>query len=342
MGPRLFISYRSADGMDKATALARDLGRAFGDDAVFLDKDDLAGGSAWRQEIGRTLRQRPVLLLLLTPGVLEARAADGTLRIADPADPVRREVEAALAAKAHLIPVLCDGLQAPPDAAALPPPFHRLGELTWRKLRAYDWKADVERLVADLRGLGLTADAAPAPAASVAAAAAPTRRLAVAATAVLLLVAAGAALWWPPTQAPPPTPAEAIAGRWAATLWQGERTVVVLRPVPQGLALASEPIAIAARPDWAEYRRFWRERFHAELDAVMYRGEGRVQADPGQPIAVDIAIQVQPVAAGSEPVDGGNLSATLSADGRQLSGTLWLNGAQASQPARLVREDPRP
>ncbi len=46
MSARIFISYRTADGVDKATALARDLGVVFGDEAVFLDKDDLRGGSA--------------------------------------------------------------------------------------------------------------------------------------------------------------------------------------------------------------------------------------------------------------------------------------------------------
>ena len=106
MAARLFISYRTSDGADKATALARDLGRVFGDAMVFLDKDDLAGGSAWRDEIGRAIGRRPVLLLLLTPDLLGARAADDRLRIDDPADPVRRELEVALAAVARVIPVL--------------------------------------------------------------------------------------------------------------------------------------------------------------------------------------------------------------------------------------------
>jgi hypothetical protein len=71
---------------------------------------------------------------------------------------------------------------------------------------------------------------------------------------------------------------------------------------------------------------------------VMYRGEGRLLNDPGQPAAVDIAIKVHPVPGTTDAVDGGNLSATLSADGRVLTGTLWLNSLQAEQPARLERE----
>jgi TIR domain len=359
MTARIFISYRSADGMDKATALARDLGRSFGEAAVFLDKDDLRGGTLWRQEVGRTLQSRPVLLLLMTPQLLDARDAAGQLRIADPADPVRRELESALEVGAHVIPVLCDGLAAAPDATQLPAPFHHIGELTWRKLRAYDWAHDVERIVADVQALGVPAMA---PAATATPTAAPTIPVRTRDTGPRWAVAAGIAsvgialaLWWA-QQRPPATPsataspasptspaspaAASVAGRWQATLWQGERVVVVVEQTAGNVTLASEPIAIAARPDWAEYRQFWRERFQADLNDVMYRGEGRLLTEPGQPPAVDIALKVLSVPAPGTEIDGGNLSATLSADGTRLTGKIWLNGAQAEQPATLQRIAP--
>lgn len=358
MSARIFISYRSADGMDKATALARDLGAVFGPDTVFLDKDDLPGGSSWRQEIGRALQERPVLLLLMTPQLLEATAEDGRLRIAEPADPVRRELEAALEAGAHVIPVLCDGLQAPPDATRLPAPFNRIGELTWRKLRAYDWAHDVERLIVDLKAAGVQAGR-PAPplevtephqveGATAPARAAPTthssRWLGGAAVALVLLALAG--WWWKasrPVTAVSPAPtatttAPSLSGRWAATLSRGERVALVFTQAGSELRFASEPITITERADWAEYRSFWRERFGAELERVMYRGEGLLHTDPGQPAAVDIALKLYGVPGNGEPVDSGNLSATLSADGRVLTGTLWLNSLQAEQPARLERD----
>ena len=46
---QLFISYRSSDGRDKATALARDLGALYGDAQVFMDKDDLRAWVQWRE-----------------------------------------------------------------------------------------------------------------------------------------------------------------------------------------------------------------------------------------------------------------------------------------------------
>lgn len=399
MAARIFISYRSADGADKATALARDLGRVFGHEAVFLDKDDLAGGSTWRAEIGRTLQQRPVLLLLLTPQLLDAVGADGRRRIDDPADPVRREFEAALEVGAQVIPVLCDGMAAAPTE--LPAPFDRIGELTWRKLRAYDWAHDVQRLVADLGAHGVPAIASPPGAAAVPAdTPAPSARRAGLIGGALMLGAAALVGWWvlrpaappavlalpaptstpvaaasgpaPPAAASPPAtpdaPASAqasnkaspaasasvgaaaaptkpsaaqltsdLSGRWSARLWQGERVVVVIKQAGAKISLASEPVSISDRADWAEYRQFWRERTGSELNAVMYRGQGQLTADPGAARVIDIALQVLPSPGGREPVDGGNLSATLSADGLRLTGKIWKNGAQAEQGATLAR-----
>jgi hypothetical protein len=87
MPSRIFISYRTSDGADKATALARELNAIFGDEQVFLDKEDLTAGLPWRDAISATLDAKPILLLLITPQLLGPR-----LRDAD--DPVRHEVAA--------------------------------------------------------------------------------------------------------------------------------------------------------------------------------------------------------------------------------------------------------
>jgi len=101
---RIFISYRTSDGADKATTLARDLGEVFGDAQVFLDKEDLPAGRPWRAAIDAALGQQPVLLVLVTPDTFGGRNAAGALRIDDADDPVRREVDAALkAAKPDLV-----------------------------------------------------------------------------------------------------------------------------------------------------------------------------------------------------------------------------------------------
>jgi hypothetical protein len=336
MTARIFISYRASDGRDKAVALARELGRVFGDDAVFLDKDDLRGGGRWASELAGTLAGRPAMLLLVTPDVL-ARDELRRLRIADPADPVRHEFDAARAAGAHIVPVLADGVDTLPAADVLGEPWRVLHELTWRRLRAYDWAADLQRLIADLRALGVPEQAAaPAPTAQ--------RRRVWLAAAGATLAAAGAAAggwWWWQGREEARTPRARIAGRWAGS-WPHLGPVVLLLtvPAPGRVLLTSEPIAIAAQPSWADYRAFWRERFGAALDAVMLRGEGLLHADPAQPLRVDIGLALHSVPDSGDKIDGGNFSAALQADGRQLVGTLWLNSRQKSETATLARRRP--
>lgn len=325
MSARIFISYRTADGADKATALARDLGRVFGDAAIFLDKDDLPGGSSWRDKIALALDARPVLLLLVTPALLAAE------RLTRPDDPVARELDAALAANAYIIPLLCDGFTAPPDCATLPAPYNRIGDFTWRPLRAYDWRHDVQRLLGDLAEAGIEPADTPSQAAS--AAAMPHSRRLRWMLGGVFLVAALAGLWFVTKD----VPEGSLSGRWQAVLWEGERVVVELTEAEGRLTLSSEPIAIDTRPDWIEYRQFWHERTGAPLDAVRYRGEGKRLDSPGVAPAIDVGYEVLPAPHGNAVIDGGNLSATLSPDGRTLTGRIWRNSTQSEQVAQLTR-----
>lgn len=317
MSERIFISYRSADGTDKATALARELGRRYGDDQIFLDKDDLRGGEVWRLAVARAIKQRPVLLLLVTPAMFGAVDAQGRPRIEAKDDPVRREVEAAQAHGAHLIPVLCDGVDGAATLGALPPPFDRLRERTWRSLRARDWERDLQRLIDDLDALGVR------PARSQA------RRLwlggAMAGAAMLSTLA-----WW--TRRP-----AGLNGPWQAR-FAGETVTVVLRHDGEQLQLESHPIDVGDRADWADYRAFWRRTKGSELTRVRYRGEGRARAAAGSPLMIDLGFKILSVP-GDVPIDGGNLSATLSPDGRRFDGTRWLNSVQAATPFSLTRLD---
>jgi TIR domain len=330
---RIFISYRSSDGRDKATALARELGQRFGDAAVFLDKDDLRGGSHWRDEVARTLGRQVALLLLLTPDTLGAVGADGRPRIDDADDPVRRELAAALDNGAHVIPVLCDGVEAAPDSDTLPPPFNRLADFTWRRLRAYDWAGDVQRLTNDLAALGIAPAVQVAQPLTTPGPQAPSRRrLLLGSGAGIGLLASGAVIWWLQSQSAD----TGLSGAWSATLVRGEQVGVTLTQHSDRITLLSAPLDITARTDWAEYRRFWRERFGTDLDSVVYRGEGLFIQEPGRAPRIDLALQVVPAKAG-EAVDSGNLSATVSTDGQRLDGTVWLNSAQAEWPAVLKR-----
>jgi hypothetical protein len=145
---RIFISYRSSDGFKDATRLAADLNRVFGKDQVFLDKQDLRGGSSWRDEIMAALGSKPIVLALITPDYFGAVDNSGR-RIDRPDDPVCEELLAAFDANAQIIPLLTEGVKMPP-AVSLP---ERVQPITSRhalRLRSEDWNNDLLRLIEDL------------------------------------------------------------------------------------------------------------------------------------------------------------------------------------------------
>ena len=355
---RLFISYRTADGRDKATALARDLGELFGDAQVFLDKEDLRAGARWRDAISAAIAERPVLLLLVTPELLKATDEHGSLRISQADDPVRQEVESALAVGAQVVPLLCDDLPAIPDCSGLPPPLDRLGEFTWRPLRAYDWRSDLQRLVDDLRALGVPVASGrapttkkPAPAAGNAGKGHRRGLLAIATLLAAGLLLTAAAGWYAARPQLPATPAgssgvtgeataPALGGNWSGELVPGERLSLSLRQVGDQVALTSPPVDIRQRPDWNDYRKSWREHSPDPLDAIAYRGRGEshLAADGSTVFGIALEVLSSP---GETLIDSGNLRCTLAADGALLDCQLWLNSLQTGWPIRLTRSPPR-
>jgi TIR domain len=329
---RIFISYRTSDGMDKATALARDLNAVFGEAQVFLDKEDLPAGQPWREAIGAALDDKPVLLLLITPQLLGPRLEDAN-------DPVRRELAAALEFGADVIPVLGDGVERLPEAHEWPAAMHALSERTWRRLRAYDWREDVLRLVADLQALGVQrADgAAPAPAFG--------RRRAVQlalASMAGALAGGGSVFWW--LRRGDAGAQATLTGAWrlrvaAPANESGSRLDAVTLHVThsgEDVKLYSEPIDITQDPAWTGFAQQWHERFGNKLERVVWRGAGRARLEQGSAPAIDVGLRVE-TPAGSEPIDTGNLAAELSADGQRMSGRLWMNGEQAERRLEMAR-----
>ena len=332
---RIFISYRTSDGADKATSLARDLGEVFGDAQVFLDKEDLPAGRPWREAVGDALDERPVLLVLVTPDSFGCRDAQGALRIADANDPVRREVSAALQAGAPVIPLLADGVEKIPEG--LPPPLDTLSERTWRRLRAYDWRSDLERLVADLEAAGVPRLVS-----------APDRRRSdrlrrSAIAAALMLGLGGAAGWW--WFGPRASQlAGDVTGDWTARVAPPsneagsrlDRVLLHLSQQGEDVKLVSRPIDITQDPAWRGFAQGWQQRFDQKLERVVWRGKGTARQETGQPLRLDIALSVE-TEAGGKTIEGGNLSAAVDERGQRLSGSVWMNGEQAERAVELQR-----
>ena len=146
----IFLSYRRDDSRSATGRLADGLQAAFGPDQVFRDLDSIAPGEDFEAALARAIGGARVMLAVIGPRWAELRVADGRRRIDDPADVVRREIEAALDAGLPVIPVLVEGARMP-DAAVLPPSLASFGRHQAVVLHDTRWQDDVATLVRDLQ-----------------------------------------------------------------------------------------------------------------------------------------------------------------------------------------------
>jgi hypothetical protein len=200
--PKITISYRRADSDAIAGRIRDRLARHYGDRAVFMDIDSIPFGIDFREHIQSELANNDVLVAVIGPNWLGA--GEGVrLRIADETDPVRIEVETALARKIPVIPVLVQGAAMPrPDE--LPDTmksfaFHNAAQVDTGR----DFHPHVDRLIRSmdriLQGKG----------------AAPARRgwlLGGIAAACVGLIAAGIWLYQATVISAPPTAGPVVAG----------------------------------------------------------------------------------------------------------------------------------
>ncbi len=118
----LFISYRRDDTQGHALDLYKSLRAHFRAKALFFDGDDgsIGAGDDFLDRIDQAVAEARVVLALIGHGWAQARDAAGRRRLQLDDDVVRRELRAALAGGARVIPVLFDGAPMP-AAADLPP-----------------------------------------------------------------------------------------------------------------------------------------------------------------------------------------------------------------------------
>lgn len=153
--PRLFLSYRRNDSVEQTNKLDEALAREFPGLKVFIDRREIAGGADFEREIVDKLQRSRVVLVLIGPG-WAGPLPDGSRRIDDERDTVRREVELALAGLErghHVVPVLVGGAPMP-AAAALPPSLQALSKINALPMRSGDDQAgDLRRLLARVRAI---------------------------------------------------------------------------------------------------------------------------------------------------------------------------------------------
>jgi TPR repeat protein len=144
--PKIFISYRREDAPGQAGRLSDRLKQEFGNDNVFIDVDTLLPGDDFVDAIGETLGRCDLMIAIIGPGWLTATDSHGRVRLEDPADFVRVEVQTALDRHIRTVPVLVNhGLM--PREDQLPESLKPLIRRQAIELSDVRWTSDVGALV---------------------------------------------------------------------------------------------------------------------------------------------------------------------------------------------------
>lgn len=143
---RIFISYRRGDAAGHAGRLFDRLAHHVGADNIFMDIDDLEPGVDAMQIINDTIARCDLLLVVIGDRWLNGYAEQSVLDT--PSDPVRHQLEVALARPdLRVIPVLV-GDATLPTADQLPPSLQRLTRLQAIHLTDKDFHHQVDALAA--------------------------------------------------------------------------------------------------------------------------------------------------------------------------------------------------
>ena len=113
--PTIILSYRREDTAWIAGRVHARLKDHFGEDNVFMDIDSIPFGLDFREHIQDSLDRCDILVAIVGPRWATPDES-GRLRLTDETDWVRIEIEAALAKKIPVIPVLIDGAALPAPA----------------------------------------------------------------------------------------------------------------------------------------------------------------------------------------------------------------------------------
>jgi hypothetical protein len=148
---KVFICYRRSDGQDAAGRLALALIRhvPLDEEKVFVDTESLTVGQRWKDEIHDVIVSCDALIAVISPHWM-VPDGDGRLRIRQANDPVRVELETALAAGVPILPVRVGGARMP-TVAELPKSLKVLPDLHTIELRHEHYSGDVKRVVDALK-----------------------------------------------------------------------------------------------------------------------------------------------------------------------------------------------
>lgn len=158
----IFINYRKDDSNWNALALYNDLQKYFSKDQLFKDFNAIRPGDDFMVSIENALAKCNVLLVIIGKNWLNAKNADGSLRIQDPDDFVRLEISTALDRGVQVIPVLFDGT-AMPKAEDLPENLRPLCRRQFVEIDPKRFEDDVRNLAEAIKQVLPKSDPGPGP-----------------------------------------------------------------------------------------------------------------------------------------------------------------------------------
>ncbi|MGP2436930.1 toll/interleukin-1 receptor domain-containing protein [Streptomyces sp. JW3] len=120
----IFINYRTGDGEKTAALLRQGLSHRFGPGHAFHASQSIVPGESWAERLLAAVRRSSVLLAVIGPHWTKFRS-----RLEDPADWVRKELEAAFECEVPVVPVLDGRKTSRLSQADLPPALRRLADL---------------------------------------------------------------------------------------------------------------------------------------------------------------------------------------------------------------------
>ncbi len=142
--PGIFCSYRRRITGGYAGHLRTSLSEIYRDDHISMDIE-IEPGEDFERWIKQRVASCDVLLAILGPGWATVTDGEGNLRLHDPHDYARVEIEEGLQRGVPIIPVLV-GDAIPPTAAELPPSLAPLAKLQAIEISDERWEYDVQRL----------------------------------------------------------------------------------------------------------------------------------------------------------------------------------------------------
>lgn len=163
--PKILISYRREETAAYAGRLYETMAVRFDQRNVFMDVG-LQPGADFAERIVGSVQACDLVLVVMGPQWAGIVDEEGGLRLDDPGDYVRLEVEAALRApRVSVVPVLV-GAAAIPDSQDLPEGLRALAQQEALELSDTRWRYDVKHLCGYVEGILGTAPRTRPPSAS--------------------------------------------------------------------------------------------------------------------------------------------------------------------------------